>query len=455
MNKIPVIAIFDVGKTNKKLLLFNEQYELLQEDSRPMEEINDEDGFPCDDVQALTAWIRESYARLLSSEQFEVKGINFSGYGASFVYIGQDGRVVLPLYNYLKPYPRPLLDKFYSRYGGEELVASQTASPVLGSLNSGMQVYRLKEERPEIFGLVKAALHLPQYLSYVLTGALHTDITSIGCHTGLWHFSENNYHQWVTEEKLVDKFPAIKNCTELAGHTGEGIPAGAGLHDSSSALIPYLASFTDPFVLLSTGTWCITLNPFNSKPLTIDELNSDCLCYLSYKGSPVKASRLFAGNEHEQQVKRLAAYFNTPVDYYKSVKADPALLEKYRPDYSLLLEEQEARIPAESVFSTRDLEDFSSYEEAYHLLIADIMVLQLQSSQLVIRETAVKKIFVDGGFSKNPIYMRLLAEAFPQMEVYAATVSQASALGAAMAIHTHWNSQPMPDSLVQLKKYGH
>ena len=83
------------------------------------------------------------------------------------------------------------------------------------------------------------------------------------------------------------------------------------------------------------------------------------------------------------------------------------------------------------------------------------MVLQLQSSQLVIRETAVKKIFVDGGFSKNPIYMRLLAEAFPQMEVYAATVSQASALGAAMAIHTHWNSQPMPDSLVQLKKYGH
>ena len=43
MNKTPVIAIFDVGKTNKKLLLFNEQYELVQEDSRPMDEITDED----------------------------------------------------------------------------------------------------------------------------------------------------------------------------------------------------------------------------------------------------------------------------------------------------------------------------------------------------------------------------------------------------------------------------
>jgi L-fuculokinase len=118
MNKIPVIAIFDVGKTNKKLLLFNEQYELLQEDSRPMDEITDEDGFPCDDVQALASWIRESYTRLLSSQQYEVKGINFSGYGASFVYIGVDGRVMLPLYNYLKPYPKPLLETFYAKYGG-------------------------------------------------------------------------------------------------------------------------------------------------------------------------------------------------------------------------------------------------------------------------------------------------------------------------------------------------
>lgn len=454
MKKIPVIAIFDVGKTNKKLLLFSEQYELLQEDSRPMEEINDEDGFPCDDVQALTAWIRDSYSRLLSSEQYEVKAINFSGYGASFVYIGEDGRVMLPLYNYLKPYPRPLLEQFYTKYGGEDLVASQTASPVLGSLNSGMQVYRLKEERPDVFDNVKAALHLPQYLSYVLTGALHTDITSIGCHTNLWDFTQLNYHRWVTEEKVVDKFPAIKECTEQAGSTADGIPVGGGLHDSSAALIPYLASFTEPFVLLSTGTWCITMNPFNAKPLTIPELKSDCLCYLTYKGKPVKASRLFAGNEHEQQVKRLAAHFNKEVDYYKTVKADPLLLKKYSPDYEALKQVQQDTLPTVSVFGERDLADFVSYEEAYHLLIADLMALQVQSSWLVMKDTSVKKVFVDGGFSKNPIYMQLLSAAFPGMEVYAATVAQASSLGAAMAIHAQWNKQSLPDSLVQLRKYG-
>ncbi len=454
MNKIPVIAIFDVGKTNKKLLLFSEQYELLQEDSRPMEEINDEDGFPCDDVQALTTWILASNTRLLSSEKYEVKAINFSGYGASFVYIGSDGRVMLPLYNYLKPYPRPLLEKFYSTYGGDEVVASQTASPVLGSLNSGMQVYRLKEERPDLFAAVTAALHLPQYLSYILTGALHTDITSIGCHTNLWDFTRNDYHRWVTEEKIGEKFPVIKDCTAQAGATKEGIPVGTGLHDSSAALIPYLASFTEPFVLLSTGTWCITLNPFNAQPLTIPELKSDCLCYLTYKGKPVKASRLFAGNEHEQQVKRLAAHFGKELDYYKTVKADPLLIKKYSVDYEMMKQVNMETLPTVSVFGERELADFAGYEEAYHLLIADLMVLQVQSSWLVMKDTPVKKIFVDGGFSKNPIYMQLLATAFPEMEVYAATVAQASSLGAAMAIHSLWNTQPLPSSLVQLRKYG-
>ena len=88
---------------------------------------------------------------------------------------------------------------------------------------------------------------------------------------------------------------------------------GTGLHDSSAALIPYLAVFTEPFILLSTGTWCITLNPFNKTPLTTEELKKDCLCYMEYQGKPVKASRLFAGYEHEQQVKKLAAHLNKPL----------------------------------------------------------------------------------------------------------------------------------------------
>ena len=47
MNKIPSIAIYDVGKTNKKLILFDEQYSVVYEESIQLPETKDEDGFSC------------------------------------------------------------------------------------------------------------------------------------------------------------------------------------------------------------------------------------------------------------------------------------------------------------------------------------------------------------------------------------------------------------------------
>jgi hypothetical protein len=129
------------------------------------------------------------------------------------------------------------------------------------------------------------------------------------------------YHDWVYEEGLDEKFPPVLRSNAAIDVTihDKKIKAGIGLHDSSSALIPYLACFSEPFILISTGTWCISLNPFNDEPLTAEELQKDCLCYLEYHGRPVKAARLFAGNEHEQQVKILAEHFNVPVDQYQKV----------------------------------------------------------------------------------------------------------------------------------------
>jgi glycerol kinase len=100
------------------------------------------------------------------------------------------------------------------------------------------------------------------------------------------------------------------------------------------------------------------------------------------------------------------------------------------------------------------LNNFASYEIAYHRLLMDIMEQQKLSSSLVIADTSVKRIFVDGGFGRNTVYMHLLAAAFPHMEVYAASVAQASAVGAALAIHRHWNTQPLPADLVEMRHYS-
>ncbi|MEP7320093.1 MAG: FGGY family carbohydrate kinase, partial [Panacibacter sp.] len=418
------------------------------------EETFDEDGFACEDVHALTQWIHGSFDALLQNKNFVVKAVNFSAYGASFVYLDNELIVFLPLYNYLKPYTPELQQQFYDTYGGESLIAKQTASPVLGNLNSGMQLYRLKHEKPDAYARIKYALHLPQYLSYILTAKLNSDITSIGCHTNLWNFQNKKYHPWVKQEGIQPKLLPVLGCEAVAGFVNEAIPAGAGLHDSSAALIPYLTSFNEPFILLSTGTWSISLNPFNHTQLSDYELHQDCLCYLSYKGKPVKASRLFAGYEHEQQTKKLAVHFNKPQNYFTAVLYDQEIINKLKPGKIVKAKAGNGGMVKQSNFNERDLNVFASYEEAYHQLITDIIEQQVKSTKLVLNATDVKRIFVDGGFSKNSIYMHLLAEAFAGIEVYAATVAQASALGAALAMHRHWNNKPLPSDIIELKLYS-
>ena len=330
MPSTPAIAILDIGKTNKKLFLFDESYQIIWEDSSVLAETKDEDGYPCEDLTLLNSWIKETLRKCSRVSNAEISAINFSAYGASFVHIGKYGVPVTPLYNYLKPYPEELKRQFYDQYGGEMIFSMLTASPVLGSLNSGMQIYRIKKEDPDRFAEIKYSLHLPQYLSWFLSGKECSDITSIGCHTNLWNFSQNYYHEWVHRESVIDKLPPIMSSgtthvihpemnSQIFDNEKAECLIGTGLHDSSAAMIPYIESFQEPFVLISSGTWSISMNPFNLNPLTADELQSDCLCYLNFKGKPVKASRLFAGFEHDSQKERLDEFFQKGKDFYHGI----------------------------------------------------------------------------------------------------------------------------------------
>jgi sugar (pentulose or hexulose) kinase len=224
------------------------------------------------------------------------------------------------------------------------------------------------------------------------------------------------------------------------------------LHDSSAALIPYLSGFHDPFILLSTGTWCISLNPFNYSSLTKQELEEDCLCYLTYHGKPVKASRLFAGYEHEKESKRISEHYKIPLQHLTSLQYT---LTNQNPRHEkahqvLVGSQKDHSIP----FSDRNLNEIEDADAAYYELLTDIVSRQMASTKLVQGDDGVKRIFVDGGFSKNDIYMHLMAEAFPGIEVYAASVAQASALGAALAIHKQWNTKPLRTDLIELMKYS-
>jgi sugar (pentulose or hexulose) kinase len=82
------------------------------------------------------------------------------------------------------------------------------------------------------------------------------------------------------------------------------------------------------------------------------------------------------------------------------------------------------------------------------------IVDQLKKKTELIMTPDISRIFVDGGFSRNEIFMQFLAKAFPKKEVYAATVPQASALGAALVFRAQWNPSRKTSGIIELKQYS-
>lgn len=434
-----VTAIFDIGKTNKKFFLFDDDLKELSHDYKKFTLIKDDDGFECDDLDAITQWIKETIANVMKVGAYRLKAINFSTYGATLVHLDENGKPVTPLYNYLKPFPEEIQEKFFETYGNEshDLIS---ASPSLGMLNSGLQLYWLKYEKPEVFREIHHTLHFPQYLSYLFTGEMVSEPTSIGCHTKLWDFEKNGYDKWLRDEGVEKLFAPIVPTTHSTYVTIDGteVKVGVGIHDSSSALASYLLNTNDPFILVSTGTWSVTLNPFTKDILTIDELKRDCLSYLDINGNPVKSSRLFLGNELDTNLKNLNEHFGKDRLYYKSVQLDTAFMAQLRAGalidtfFSTAIDNKAL---LQDVFPGRskwDITIYHSFEEAYHHLIWGLAQLQVAAIRLVEGSSRIKRIFVDGGFIDNEIFIELLKFYLPEYSLEVSQMPLGSAYGAAL-----------------------
>jgi glycerol kinase len=130
---------------------------------------------------------------------------------------------------------------------------------------------------------------------------------------------------------------------------------------------------------------------------------------------------------------KMASHFQLKPEYFSEIK--------YRPES---IKQPTAHM---------DLNQYSTAEEAYHNFMYQLVKLQAASSKLVLGKTNISNIYVDGGFSKNELFMYLMAEFFPSKNIYASSVAQASAFGAAIVIHNMWNNTPLPNNLVKLHHY--
>ncbi|GAA3650270.1 FGGY family carbohydrate kinase [Flavivirga jejuensis] len=435
-----VIAVFDIGKTNKKIFLFDENFDVVYKNSIRFEEVEDDDNYPCDDIESIENWIQNEIKAIQDKKEFTVKAINFSTHGATLVYLDKDGNRITPLYNYLKPLEIDFTP-FYDTNGGVEEFSRKTASPAYGMLNSGLQMYWLKHSKPHFWNKVDAILHYPQYLSYLFSNKLTADFTSVGAHTATWNYDAMQYHDWLVDENISLPDPKPGKSAALSLVNGQEIFIGKGLHDSSSSIIPLLESqenSDDEFILLSTGTWIICMNPFSKETLTADQLKNDCLCFLTPDKKQIKSSMQFLGRVHEVNAIALSDYFEVDKNHYLELKLNKELC-------SDILSRRESTFFSNTIAddfkgNLEQLNNFKSYELAYYQLIFEITDRVHKGLHRILdSKNNLKNVYISGGFNKNDIFVEYLNQMMPNQSIQFPKGKNASALGAAILMKDYLN----------------
>ncbi len=448
-------AVFDVGKTNKKLIILDEHLNELDSVYRNFESV-DRGDYAEEPLHEIESWFLQELKRFAA--EYDIRSIAVTTHGAAFVCLDEDGRPCMPVIDYTTEPGEDFHRDFYREAGDKNELQIETATLELKALvNPAKGIYYLKRRFPERFKKTQRILFLPQYFSYLLTGETAADYTYAGCHTYLWNFSRNDWSS--TADKLGirallpqrmmkpwDVLGRVKE--ELAAELSlsPGCIVTPGIHDSNASLLPYLIDTGEDFVLNSTGTWCVAMHPMEKVFFTDDEIGKAVFYNLSAFGTPVKTSLVMGGPEFDAYTALLKElHGDRPFPAY-----DRAVYEKVIREKNCFIlpgvvegmgqfpDSKPRVVENEHVFSLSELrrgeripQFFRDYEKAYAVLNLSLAIQTKPALERVGLRNGTS-VFTEGGFRNNPDYNALLSALFPMVDFHLSDIKEATSFGAGM-----------------------
>ena len=151
------------------------------------------------------------------------------------------------------------------------------------------------------------------------------------------------------------------------------------------------------------------------------------------------------GHLHDTALEGLNSHFEKDANYYKTVKPDHDLIEELRNR-----EEKERVFFTDAPYSREvkqkvDYFNFKTFEEGYTKLMLELADLACEAIDLIFPDDDdVENLYITGGFSKNPFFIRLIAEAYSMKNVFTSEINNATALGAALVVLGSLKDGKMP-----------
>jgi len=452
--KYAIIAL-DVGKTNKKIVVYDDEMRHLAFRIREIGTIRVE-GFDVEDVDAIFKWFLGELKEF--GRSFPIRVITVSAQGATAVCVGADGRPSLPPIAYTNEVDVGVHKRFWATMGDVHELQRLTATAEIKPLiNLGKLLWFQKEHWPEDFEQTVHVLFFPQFFSYLLSGVASADITYTGCHTFLWDYSKNKWSFVVDKLGIRDMLPESPGlphdglgCISAAVASETGLATNTlvtlGIHDSNASLIPYLISQKEDFLLNSTGTWCVAMHPVKTVEFAPEELGKMVYYNLSYRGDPVKTSILLGGLEYS---------FYSNILMKRHGRSDWPIYDPAM--YSSILKERQsfifptlmpgtgqfpnsmARVIDEGeVFLADDLVKEKQWPRVFENYLRGFALANLSlaiQTRVALRRVGLvpgTKMFIEGGFRHNKNYLALLGALLPDNPIYVTTLEEATSFGSAL-----------------------
>lgn len=450
------IAVIDIGMTNKKVAVYDDRLAQVDAVYRTFEPLM-VDGLETHDLAAMEDWFLAQLSAFAS--KYPIKAISVTTHGATSVCVGADGRPSLPCVYYTHEPGDEFHDRFYAAFGSPEELQARTGTPYLKAMiNPAKGIFFAKERFPEGFAATKLLLNYPQYWGYRLTGVAGAEGTYAGCHSYLWNYGEHRWSDVAEKLGIVPLMPAKLQKSwavlgtvsdEAAAKTGlaTDVIVTMGIHDSNSSLLPHFAKKGETgFVLNSTGTWCVIMNPVERYGFAPDELGKVVFFNQSAFMKPVKTAIFLGGMEFEEWSKIIARSSGgsgfPPYDdaLYRKVLAERRLflLPELVPGSGQFPGSKPRYVEDDVEYSIEDIRSgkrvppsLRDYETGMAALRISLVVQTLVAlGRAGLADGA--ELYTEGGFRKNEAYNLLLSSALPANRAYLTDIAEATALGAAM-----------------------
>lgn len=450
------IAVIDIGMTNKKVSVFDDRLNLLEAAHRTFPPVR-VDGIETHDLAGMEEWFLEELSRY--ADRFPVKAVAVTAHGATAVCVDEQGEPCVPCVYYTHEPGPGFHREFFERFGDPLDLQRRTGTAEFKALiNLGKGLYFVKQRFPEGWARTKWILSYPQYWGYRLTGRIGAEWTYLGCHTYLWDFLTGEYSEVARFMGILPLLPReIRRPWDTLGTVSEAVSDRTGLapdtivtlgiHDSNASLLPYFVTErVGDFVLNSTGTWCVLMNPTDRYRMEEEELGKVVFYNISAMDTPIKTAIFRGGAEYEayrELISRYAALDEDPdfipMDYVDFLRrSDTFILPELIPGSGQFpgsppgIVEDGRWFPYEEIVRGERVPPVLREGKRAYTALTVSLVLQTLVALRRIGLRKGQKIFIEGGFRRNQAYCTLLSSALSDHPVYLSDLTEATSFGAAM-----------------------